>query len=224
MTRPTRSSPRYSIETEVLYTVDAPTSSHDPQKAKGVCTRNLSQSGLLLEAEEHLPPGTRLAPLLIRGKLGTIEAQGQVVWAEGPSAEGRFRHGIRLKQLDPSQELAWTSFVDEESRGLGRRPIRLDINLPVTCHRKDSGESLGGRAVAVNVSRGGLLVLLPVCVPVNTILSLEVRTQTQGLKTETRVVRLEVPRPDGLIPHGLAFMDSREGSRLLPELFLLGLL
>ncbi len=224
MTEPTRTYARYRIETEVVYTVDGRTGIHGPQKAKGVCARNLSQGGLLLEAEEHLPPGAKLPSLLIRGKRGTIQAEGQVVWAEGPTAEGRFRHGIRITRLEPPQELAWKSFIDEGSREFGRRSIRFEIHLPITCRRKDSGDALGGRVLAVNVSRGGFLVLLPVCVPVDTILSLEIRTTTQSLKTEARVVRLEDPRADGLIAHGLAFVDSQEGPRLLPELFLLGLI
>jgi hypothetical protein len=50
-----------------------------------------------------------------------------------------------------------------------------------------------------------------------------VRTPTQSLRAEARVTRREEPRPDGLIPHGLAFVDAR-GPDLLPELFLLGIL
>lgn len=224
MREPTRHHPRYEIETEVLYTAERSPNTQPPQKAKGVCARNLSQSGLLLEAQEPLAPGTRLAMLVIRGKRGAIEAQGEVVWAEDPAAKPIFRHGIRIIKMEPSQEIAWKSFLDEASRELGRRSLRFDINLPITCRRKDTGESLGGRAIAVNVSRGGFLVLLPTCVPVDTILNLEVRTSTQSLKTDARVVRFEQPRPDGMIPHGLAFVDSHEGSRLLPELFLLGIL
>lgn len=224
MREPTRHHPRYEIETEVLYTLETSPSAQPPQKAKGVCARNLSQGGLLLEAQARLTPGTRLALLLIRGKRGVIEAQGEVVWAEDAAAKPIFRHGIRIIRMEPSQELAWKSFLDEASRELGRRSLRFDIDVPITCRRKDTGDSLGGRAIAVNVSRGGFLVLLPVRVPVDTILCLEVRTPTQSLKTEARVVRFEEPRPDGLIPHGLAFADSHEGSRLLPELFLVGVL
>lgn len=224
MSDPHRRHPRYEIETQVLYMLESAPVTQPPQKAKGVCTRNLSQGGLVLEAEERLPPGTRLALILIRGTRGAIEAQGEVVWADDAAAKPRFQHGIRITRMEPSQELAWKSFLDEASRDLGRRTLRFDIDLPITCCRKDCGDSLGGRAVAVNVSRGGFLVLLPVRVPVDTILCLEARTPTLSLKTDARVVRHEEPRPDGLIPHGLAFVDSQEGSRLLPELFLLGVL
>lgn len=224
MSEPTRRHPRYAIETEILYTVEARPGGPAAQKAKAGCTRNLSQGGLLLESEEHLLPAARLALLLIRGKEGTIEARGEVVWAARVPATSRFRHGIRITQMEPSQEIAWKRFLDEASRELGRRSVRFDIDLPVTCCRKDSGDKLGGRAVAANVSRGGFLLLLPVRVPVDTILCLEVRTPTQILQTDARVVRLEDPRADGLIPHGLAFADAQEGPRLLPELFLLGIL
>jgi hypothetical protein len=66
-------------------------------------------------------------------------------------------------------------------------------------------------------------VLLSVRVPVGTRLWVEVRTPSQRLKAEARVVRLEAERSDGLVPHGLAFAGAG-GSELLPELFLLGLL
>jgi hypothetical protein len=224
MREPTRHHPRYEIETEVLYTLEASPNTQPPQKAKGVCARNLSQGGLLLEAQERLSPGTRLALLVIRGKRGAIEAQGEVVWAEDDLTRPIFRHGIRIISMQPSQEVAWKSFLDEAGRELGRRSLRFDIDVPISCRRKDTGESLGGRAIAVNVSRGGFLVLLPVRVPVDLVLCLEVRTPTQSLKTEARVVRLDEPRPDGLIPHGMAFVDSHEGSRLLPEFFLVGIL
>lgn len=224
MSEPTRHDPPYEIATEVLYSVANSPSTQPPQKAKGMCARNLSQGGLLLEAQSRLSPGTRLTLLLIRENRGAIDAQGEVVWADEAAGQATFRHGIRVVRLEPSQELAWRSFLDEASRELGRRGHRYDIDVPMTCCRKDNGDNLGGRAIAVNVSRGGFLVLLPVRVPVDTILCLEVRTATQSLRTEARVVRLEEPRPDGLIPHGLAFVDSDEGSRLLPELFLVGIL
>jgi PilZ domain-containing protein len=224
MREPTRHHPRYEVETEVLYTPEASPSAQPPQKAKGVCARNLSQGGLLLEAQERLSPGTRLALLVIRGKRGAIEAQGEVVWTDDTAARPVFRHGIRIIKMEPSQDVAWKSFLDEASRELGRRSLRFDIDVPITCRRTDTGDSLGGRAIAVNVSRGGFLVLLSVRVPVDTVLCLEVRTPTQSLKTEARVVRFEEPGPDGLIPHGMAFVDSHEGSRLLPELFLVGIL
>ncbi len=103
-----------------------------------------------------------------------------------------------------------------------RKSVRLDIDLPVTCSGED-GKPLGGRAVALNISRGGLLVLLAVRVPIGSRLWIEVRTPSQQLKAEVRVVRLEAERSDGLIPHGVAFVDA-QGTDLLPALFLMGLL
>jgi hypothetical protein len=224
MSHPTRSHPRYEIETEVLYSLERLPGVRPAQKAKGVCARNLGQGGLLLEAGEHLPVGTRLTLFLVRGSQGTVEVQGEVVWAEEMAVPRTFRHGIRILELEPPQEAAWHSLLEQASREVGRRPLRFDIDLPITCRRKEGGESVGGRAVAVNVSRGGLLVLLSVPVSVDTVLCLEVRTPTQSLTAEARVVRREDPRPDGLIPHGLAFVDTQEGSLLLPQLFLLGIL
>lgn len=108
----------------------------------------------------------------------------------------------------------------------GRRYPRyqIEIALPVTCRRKEDGERVGGHGIAMNVSRGGLLVLLSAAVPVETLLSVEVQTATQRLTSDARVVRVEDPRPDGMIPHGLAFVAGGEGSELLPELFLLSML
>ncbi len=223
MTHPTRRHPRYEIETDVVYTVENLPGTQAPQKGKGVCARNLSQGGLLLQVGEELPVGTRLSLFLIRGRQGTVEVHGQVVWVEEGPEGGTFQHGIQILQMEPPQEIAWKAFLDEASREVGRRPLRFDIDLPFTCRRKETGEAVGGRAVAVNVSRGGLLVMLSVPVAVDSVLSLEVRTPTQSLKADARVVRQEEPRPDGLIPHGLAFVDAHEGSHLLPELFLLGI-
>ncbi len=219
---PMRRYPRYEIETEVVYTLEQLPGPRAGQTARAVCARNLSQGGLLLEAGEPLPPGTQLHLRLLRGKPGAVEVSGEVVWAE--ESPPSFRHGVRILPLEPRQELAWKSFLDEAGREAGRRPLRYAIDLPVSCRRTETGEMVGRGALAVNISRGGLLVLLSVPVAVGTRLSLEVRTPTQSLKADARVARLEDQRSDGLIPHGLAFVDTRGGSQLLPQLFLLGIL
>lgn len=224
MSEPTRRHPRYEIETQVIYSVEESSGTNPSQMAKGVCSRNLGEGGLLLDTEEHLPPGTRLSLLLIRGKRGPIEGRGEIVWAEGAPSGPGFRHGVRITHMEPSQQSAWEFFLDDASRQIGRRPIRFEIDLPLTCRPKDSEAAWAGHAVAVNASRGGFLVLLPVRFPVDTVLCLEAQSQAQSLKTEARVVRVDDPREDGLIPHGLAFVDSQDGSRILPALFLLGLI
>ncbi len=224
MSHPTRRHPRYEIETEVVYTVEKLAGTQAAQKGRGVCARNLSEGGLLLQVKEHLPVGTQLALFLIRGKQRAVEVHGEVVWAEAAADEGGFQHGVRILPMEPAQETAWKAFLGEASREVGRRPLRFDIDLPLTCRRKDTGEAVGGRAVAVNVSRGGLLVLMSAPVSVGTVLSLEARTPTQSLRADACVIRLEEPRSDGRIPHGLAFVDADEGSHLLPQLFLLGIL
>src|SRR5574341_1087064 len=222
MPHPTQGYPPYEFETELVYTLGAQPDDGPVPKGKGACARNLSEGELLLEAEERLPVGTRLTLFLIRGKQGAIEIPGEVVWAEEAAIQRIFPHRVRILQMESTQHLAWKSFREAASREVRRRSLRFDVDFPITCRRKDSGEHVGGRAVAVNVSRGGFLVLLSVRIPVDTALSLEVRSSTQSLKTEARVVRIEEARPDGLIPHGLAFADTAEGSRLLPQLFLLG--
>lgn len=218
-----RHCPRYEIDTQVIYRVDAPPGALPPRTKAGRC-RNLGEGGLLLEAEEYLPPGTRLRLLLIRGKRGVIEGRGEVAWAEGAAPKPWLLHGVRITLLEPPQQLALELFLYEASRELGRRPIRFDIDLPLTCRKKNSQQAWEGRAV--NVSRTGLLGLLPVRFSQGTILSLEmqIRLLGQSLRTEARVVRLEDPREDGRVPHGMAFVDPEEGPRLLPELLMIGLL
>jgi hypothetical protein len=176
----------------------------------------------VLEAEEYLPPGTSLSLLLIRAKRGSVECQGEVVWAEDPPPRPTLRHGIRITRMDPEQQQTWECFLREAARELGRRPLRYDVEIPVTCCRRGNGEKWAGHAL--NVSRRGLLVLLPTRVPEETIISLHVQTPTQSLTADARVVRVERARPDGLFPHGVAFIDAETGSCLLPALFLLGLL
>jgi hypothetical protein len=221
MTEELRRHPRYEVETQVIYKVEAPSGALPPRQARGVCSRNLSEGGLLLEAEEYLPPGTRLTLLLIRGKRGVIEGQGDVVWAEDPPPQPWLRHGIRITHMDSSQQVAWELFLQQASREIHRRPLRFEVELPLTCRRKNSSEVWEG--CALNVSRGGCLVLLPVRLPMDTVLALEVRTPMQCLTTDARVMRFEEPRADGSIPHGLAFVDLQEEPSLLPALFLLGL-
>lgn len=216
-----RRHPRYEIETQALYRL-APPPGAPPPKAKGGRIRNLSKGGVLLEAEEYLPPGTRLSLLLIRGKKGTVEGQGEVVWAESPAGKPWLRHGVWITHMDPAQQSAWELFIDEASREIGRRPIRFDIDLALTCRRRDDDARWVGRAV--NVSAGGFLVLLPIRFPLGILLSFEIQLPARTLKTDARVVRLEDPKTEGLIPHGLAYVDPEEGSRFLTELLFIGLL
>lgn len=122
--------------------------------------------------------------------------------------------------MAPRQQLNWELFLHEASREMGHRPIGFEIDLPL-CRRRDGSGAWEGRAV--NASRAGMLALLPVRIPEKSILSLEVQAIGRTLQAEARVVRLENPRADGLIPHGLAYVDPEKGSRLLLDLLAVGL-
>lgn len=216
-----RRHPRYEIGTPVLYRVEMPDAALPPRTKRGR-SRNLSAHGLLLEAEEYLPPGTRLALPLIRGKLGGIEGHGEVVWVKEPAAWNHILHGVQITRLNPLHHAVWRRFLQEASREIGRRSLRFDVDLRLTCRGKYGHDGCEGRTG--NQSRTGLLVLLPVRFPERSILSLGIRTPGRTFETEARVVRLGDPRVDGRIPHGLVFVDLQEASRLLSEVLLVGLL
>jgi hypothetical protein len=85
--------------------------------------------------------------------------------------------------------------------------IRLSVDMPATCERKDMpGEFVQGRAA--NISRGGLSLGLPRALAVGTQVAVTLHTPSDPIRVEGSIAWVERPDRrlvDQLVSHGLRF-------------------
>src|SRR3970040_905018 len=124
-------------------------------------TRNVSRSGLLLEAPQVMAQG---ATTHLRMLTGTriAYAEAVVVWTSEMSPG---RMGFRFTTMSPADAFAWGELLAFQGGPTPRSSLRIPIDLEVTCH-VPPGTRLQGRVE--NLSDGGLLVVLPQAVPPRT--------------------------------------------------------
>ena len=169
-------------------------------------TRDLSAGGIGLELPERLRKNTRLA-LRLGTALGTVQAEGQVVWVGLPTAPtGGTPHGVLLAEIHPTHK----DLLQELLGALALAPhaaSRLPLDIAVTCQQpRPDGPSLTGRTI--NVGRGGLALQLPDVVAPGTAVRLTLRTARHPLTVEGVIAWVEAEGrrlPQGPITHGLQF-------------------
>ena len=170
-------------------------------------TRNVSQSGLLVEAVLPLPQGTSTDLRLLSGDL-IARAEAVVVWA----AEGSpGLMGLRFTRMVEASSIAWEQLLAGQTGQDPRTSVRIPVDLEVTCVIPPDTR-LRGRAE--NLSDGGMMVRLPQAVPPQTCVKLKVPGALGLPPMEAGVMwtraHPEVPH----VVHGLRFLEGDIGKEL----------
>jgi len=151
-------------------------------------TLNMSEEGLALVLPVPLAPGAEVTVLLGLPE-GPAVAEATVVWAgpAGPEEEGR-RHGLRIRSMSPTHEDRWRQFlVRVTSRAHTRRHGRLGVRLQIQCAvLSRPPRELAGRTM--DLSPGGVQLVLPEAVPVGTRLHLSLQVPMGPRALEGEVV------------------------------------
>jgi hypothetical protein len=124
-------------------------------------TRNVSRSGLLLEAPQVMARGGTTYLRLLTGTR-TVHAEAVVIWTSEASPG---RMGFRFAKMSRADAFAWEELLAFQGGPTPRSSLRIPIDLEVTC-LVPPGTRLQGRVE--NLSDGGLLVVLPQAVPPRT--------------------------------------------------------
>ena len=197
-----RQSARYLIQLPILHRAGQP--GHG--KVGVGWTRNLCIGGACVELAEQLQKKTSLLARLQTDR-GAIDVEAQVVWAGNPSPTGGgILHGVAFAEVTPEQlqSLQTLLIAKGETRQAG---VRLPLELAVTCQPKDQICSpLEGQTG--NLSRGGLLLRLPLVLALDTEVELTLHTPGGPLTAEGKIVWVDPPErrtPGEQIRHGLRF-------------------
>ncbi len=162
--------PRYPFQLPFLYRVPG---TRPPSVGVG-WTRHLSEGGAGVELGEPLSPGTPLT-VLFQTAQGPFELHAEVAWSGGPlPVGGGILHGLAFTEADPKPRQALRDLLQAPS-GTTRAGLRLPAAIPATCQsRYPPGPVLQGRTG--NISREGLLLLLPEAMPQGTVLAVTLDT------------------------------------------------
>lgn len=184
-------------------------------------TRNLSEGGACVELGERLSP-EMLLRLLLRTDRGNVEVEAKVVWAgEAATPGGGFLHGVAFTQVPAEQLRALRDLI--RSKGPVRNAgVRLPLVIPVTCKPTGrKGEAFEG--LTGDISRGGLLLLLPEVVPTGMPLHVTLHTPKGPLSLEGTVAWVESLGGRAAGPpfrHGFRFSTFQWSTSLSLGLFL----
>ena len=209
--------PRYSIQLPFLHKAKAPAAS----RAGVGWTRDLSEGGACVELAEAVPARMPLR-LLLRTDRGGIELEAQVVWTGEPGRlGGGILHGVVFTRLLPDQLQALRELI--RSKGQVRNAgVRVPLEISVTCtptgSRRPPLQGLTG-----DISRGGLLLLLPEFLPPGSTMNVTLDTPNGPITVEGAVVWVEPPGGRAVGPpfrHGFRFTTLRWSTSLSLGLFL----
>jgi len=196
--------PRHPIRLPLLYKVTAPA----PGKAGVGWTRDLSEGGACLELSEHLEPMS-LLKLVLRTDKGSLEVEAEVVWAARPDPAGQpVLHGACFTPLAGEQQKALQDLLTQKGH-TRLEGCRLPLELPVLCRPKGMIDPIL-RGSTGDVSRGGLLLLLPEVLPPGSALEITIQTARGKVEAEGMIVWVgsaEEQTPGGLVRHGFKFTD-----------------
>lgn len=178
-------------------------------------TQNVSRTGLLLEVQRPLPPGTPLSLILVVGE-EAAQADAVVVWTVEDSPG---RMGLNLTALSGSDSVAWEHLLSFQAGPTARACLRIPIALEVTCL---VSPEVRLRGKAGNLSEGGMMITLPQVLPPRTRLTVTVPPGLDfppvGTELEVMWNRIIPQAHDAL--HGLRFVTDD----IRKEFFLIGAL
>jgi len=195
--------PRYPIQLPVRYCVQGPT----PPRVGVGWTHTLGEGGAGVELGEQLAPGTPLTVLLAKDQR-PLELHAEVLWTGEPlEADGGILHGFAFTEADPKSRQALRDLLQALSVST-RAGLRLSIAIPASCQRKyPPSPPLQGRTG--NLSREGLLLLLPEAVAQGTVLAVTLDSPRGPVNLEGVVAWVDAP------PRGSSSADPvRHGVRL----------
>jgi len=199
---PKRRFTRYSIVLPLLHRSKTPASS--PVGAGWTC--DLSGGGARVRLAERF---RHQEPLHLRFQTdcGPIEGDAQVVWTGVHDRdEGGIQHGVAFTNLPPDQLQPLRGILTSQKPWWEARS-RLPVDVPVTCRFQSRlGPALQGRTA--NISRGGLLLLLPQLLSPGAVLEVTLQTPPGPLTAAGAIVWTD-PRgkqtPGKLMKHGVRF-------------------
>ena len=199
LTKDQRRFPRYSIRLPFLHTAE----SSGTDRAEMGWTRNMGEGGACVELTECLRPQRPFRVRLQTAK-GAIELQAKVVWSKRTGSSGGALHGVAFTEIAPQQLESLRELFHSE--GMVRHAgVRWPMDLPIACRPQDSTRPpLQGRTG--DISRGGLLLLLPEAQAPGTRLEVTIQAPQEPLTVFGEVAWVEERRTSGeLIRHGLRF-------------------
>ncbi len=183
--------PRYPFQLPFLYRVHPVLVSAPPPVGLG-WTRTLSEEEAAVDLTESLAPGTPLT-VLFQTPRGPLELHAEVAWSGGPLPDGGgLLHGLAFNQpnskvLHALRNLFQTLNVFRELSVPPRASLRLPAVIPATCQAKyPPGPRLQGRTG--NISREGLLLLLPEVLAPGTVLAVTLESPHEPVSLEGVVV------------------------------------
>ncbi|MGE5851459.1 MAG: PilZ domain-containing protein [Candidatus Methylomirabilota bacterium] len=169
-------------------------------------TCDLSGGGARVRLAERFGPQDSLH-LRFQTDVGAIEGDAQVVWTGAPDpAGGGIQHGVAFTNLSPDQLIPLRGVLTSQKPWWQPRN-RLPVDVPVTCQlQRRPGPALQGRTV--NMSRGGLMLLLPQVLSQGTVLEVTLQTSPGLLTAAGTIVWADLrgrQALEKLIRHGLSF-------------------
>lgn len=199
---PQRRFTRYPIVLPLLHRGRGPA----PVPTGAGWTCDLSGGGARLRLAEQFRPQDSLS-LRFQTDCGPIEGDAQVVWGGNPDPDGGgIQHGVAFTHLPPDQLQPLRGILTSQKPWWHARD-RLPVEVPMTCRlQRRPGPALQGRTR--NISRGGLLLLLPQVLSPGAALEVTLHTPAGSLAAAGTIVWAD-PRgrqlPGKLTKHGLRF-------------------
>lgn len=170
-------------------------------------TKNVSQSGLLVEAVLPLPQGTWTGLRLLWGDF-VARAEAVVVWTvEGSPG----RMGLRFTRMEEASSIAWEQLLATQVAHKPRTSVRVAVDLEVTCIIS-ADTRLRGRAE--NLSDGGMMVRLSQVIPLQTHVRLKIPGMPSLQPIEAGVVWTRTNSAVPHVVHGLRFLEEHMGKEL----------
>lgn len=151
-------------------------------------TLDISEEGLAIVLPTSVAPGTDVT-ILLDLPVGPVVAEATVTWGAPPAGEQEGqRHGLKIREMAPPHDLRWQQFLARvTSQAYSRRHGRLGIGLRAQCEvLSRPRREVDGRTV--DLSLGGVQLLLPEAIPVGTRLQLSLQVAMGPRAMEGEVV------------------------------------
>ncbi len=178
--------PRYAIQVPLLHKTGTSQSS----SVEIAWTRNLNEGGACVELTTPLRPQVSLV-LRLQTDQGAIAAAANVVWVEYPGRTGSsIPHGVSFTLLTSDHLQALRKLVAQR-KDQARPEVRLSFEVSVTCHWAGLPSRPPVEGLTGNISRGGLLLLLPQVLSSGTNLELILHTVKGPLAARGEIVWAE---------------------------------